>query len=380
MTARIAFYCNLMGWPKASSGGVRQWVLAIANELAARGHAVDVLTIAPPQRFRDEPALDPRVGRVVLGPRGRAASRALDRYVSEHPGVRVVAALNAFNLRAARLKRTFGDRVSVTLTQHEHVTGDGQAWRPAWVQSLLRLAIRRNFAWADHVVAVSTAVADDLRDRHGVAPDRLRVIFNPAFVRSMHGPGLAAGTPANEHRRLIVAVGRLHPVKGFDVLLDAFSILRDALPARLLILGEGRSRAVLERQVRRLGLGPDVAMPGRVDDVQGWLSRSDLFVLSSRSEGFGNVLVEAMCAGTRIVSTNCPGGPAEILAQGRYGRLVPAGDPAALAAAMLAALAEGRPSPDALRERAEQFSTQQAVDRFLDMWEGARGQLVSRPP
>ena len=125
---RVAFYCNLMGWPKRSGGGVRQWVLALANGLVERGVAVDVLTEAPAARFVDEPLLDERVGRVVLGRRGWLARRRLRRYVLDHPGVRLVAALNDFNIAAARLKARLGARAHVTITQHENLSGDG-SWR-----------------------------------------------------------------------------------------------------------------------------------------------------------------------------------------------------------------------------------------------------------
>ncbi len=367
---RIAFYCNLMGWPKKSAGGVRQWVLALANRLVERGHEVDVLTEAPEVRFQYEPRLDPRVGRVVLGRRGRGATRQLRDYLQQHPGVRLVGALNEFNLRAARLKPQFGAQVQVMLTQHENLSGDG-VWRARLKYWWTRRAVRRNFPLADAVVCVSRGVADDLHQQFGVPAAQLHPIYNPAFSESF----LQAATAEVEHPWLrdktapvVIAVGRLHPVKGFDDLLRAFALLLRQRDARLIILGEGRVRAELEAQVRALGLQQQVAIPGRVDNVPAWMARSDLFALSSRSEGFGNALVEALAAGLRIVSTRCPSGPAEILEDGRWGELVPVGDVDAFAAAMARQLDAPPPDREALIDRARAFSLDAALDQYLALW------------
>jgi glycosyltransferase involved in cell wall biosynthesis len=370
---RIAFYCNLMGWPKPSSGGVRQWVLALANGLVARGYTVDVLTESPQRYFKDEPLLDARVGRVVLGRRGLIATHNLRRYVRQHPGVRLVGALNDFNLRAAALKPGFGGNAHVMVTQHENLSGDA-VWRKALKYRWTTRAITREFNRADAVVGVSNGVVSDLRDRFGVRSELLHAIYNPAFSESFL---LHAKTPV-EHPWLndptvpvIIAVGRLHPVKGFDDLLTAFAKLRRTRDARLIILGEGRVRAELEAQVKRLGLSSNAILPGRVENVAAWMSRASLFALSSHAEGFGNALVEALACGLRIVSTRCPSGPAEILEQGRWGRLVPVRDTDAFAQAMDEALQAPPPDRYALLQRARDFSLDQALDQYLDIWNRA---------
>ena len=139
-----------MGWPKRSSGGVRQWVLTMANALVESGYVVDVLSEAPRRRFVDEPLLDARVGRVILGHRLLARFR-LDAYVRAHPGVRIVSALNHYNVEAARLKRRFKDRVHVTLTQRENLSADA-AWLSARKYGRATQGARRDFSRADAVV------------------------------------------------------------------------------------------------------------------------------------------------------------------------------------------------------------------------------------
>jgi glycosyltransferase involved in cell wall biosynthesis len=369
-TLRIAFYCNLMGWPKRSSGGVRQWVLTMANSLVDAGYVVDVLSEAPRRRFVDEPLLDPRVGRVILGHPWLARWR-LDAYVRAHPGVRVVSALNHYNVEAARLKRRFKSRVHVMLTQRENLSADA-AWLSAKKYGRATRGARRDFSQADAVVCVSQGLAQDLRDNFGVDPARLHTIYNPAYRA---GFVAAAGDPvdhpwlAQKDRPVVIAAGRLHHVKGFDDLLDAFARLRQTTDARLLILGDGKARPELEAQIRTLGLTGHVQLPGRVGTLAPWMARADLFVLSSRREGLPAVLIEALAMGMNVVATRCPSGPEEILEDGRWGRLVAVGDVPAMAEAMTQALRHPPADRDALRARAAEFSLDRALSRYLDLWQ-----------
>jgi glycosyltransferase involved in cell wall biosynthesis len=366
---RIAFYCNLMGWPKRSSGGVRQWVLTMANALVDRGHAVDVLTEAPRSRFVDEPLLDSRIGRVILGHPWLARFR-LDAYVRRHPGVRIVSALNHYNVEAARLKQRFGERVHVMLTQRENLSADA-AWLSARKYGRATRGARRDFSRADAVVCVSEGLAQDLRDNFGVDPARLHTIYNPAYRASFVS---AAGDPvdhpwlSSKDRPVVLAAGRLHHVKGFDDLLRAFARLRERTDARLLVFGEGKARPELEGLVQSLGLSAHVQLPGRVGTLAPWMARADLFVLSSRREGLPAVLIEALAIGMNVVSTRCPSGPEEILENGRWGRLVPVGDVEALADAMAQALERPPADRQPLQARAAEFSLDQALARYLELW------------
>lgn len=373
----IAFYCNLMAWPKRTEGGVRQWVLALANGFAARGYAVDVLSEAPDAEFKDEPLLDARVRRIVLG-KGLDSVRRLNRYVEAHPGVRIIAGLNYYNLRAALLKRRYGERVHVTIVQHEHLSADA-AWRSGLSQKLIGLAVRLLFNSADAVVGCSNGVADDLAAHFGVRRERLSTIYNPAYRDDF----IASATQAIDHpwlnardRPLLLAAGRLHVVKGFDVLLQALQRVRGSVDARLIILGEGKERAALEAQVQALGLQDAVSMPGRKPTIAPWMARADLYVLSSRREGLPTVLIESLASGLPVVSTRCPSGPEEILENGRHGTLVAVGDVEGLAQAILAQLRA--PASDdvrqQLRRRAAEFSLDRALDRYLEVFERpARG-------
>ena len=369
----IAFYCSLMAWPKPSSGGVRPWTLRLVNELIERGHHVDVLTEAPAKRFRDEPGLSPKAGRVILGT-GLAAKLRLAAYLHRNPGVRLVTALNRYNNWGALLKWLFGDRVRLTVTQHEHLSADAR-WKSArqfWINTR---SVRLLWKRADSVVAVSHGVADDLVRNWGVPQDRLHVIHNPAYLPSFMRN--ADRPPPHPWLRdgscpVIVSAGRLHPVKGYDDLLRAFAIVRREQPARLVILGAGPEERSLQALVKELGLNGSVALPGRVNDIAPWFAHARMFVLSSRREGFGNVLVEALAAGLPIVSTRCPSGADEILGDGRWGTLVEVGDVLAMAEAIRKTLEATTVDREELARRARHFSVDGAVDHYLALWRPQR--------
>ena len=165
---------------------------------------------------------------------------------------------------------------------------------------------------------------------------------------------------------LIVSIGRLHRQKDFPTLFTAFARLLEHRPARLLVLGKGPQLSELSKLAGELGISRHVDFPGFVDNPYAFLARARLFVQSSRHEGFGNVLVEAMACGCPVVATDCPSGPSEILENGRWGQLVPVGDPAALAEAMARAM-DAPPRRDALRDRASFFSVERAVSRYEEL-------------
>jgi glycosyltransferase involved in cell wall biosynthesis len=143
-----------------------------------------------------------------------------------------------------------------------------------------------------------------------------------------------------------------------------------------MILGDGEDRAALTALASELGVAQDVALPGFQENAAGYMARSAVFVLSSGWEGLPTVLIEALATGTRVVSTDCPSGPREILQDGRLGALVPVGDVAALARAMILALDE--PACPVPPEALHPFTREAAVDHYLGLVERARAAGSSR--
>ncbi|MBU2532978.1 MAG: glycosyltransferase [Alphaproteobacteria bacterium] len=146
------------------------------------------------------------------------------------------------------------------------------------------------------------------------------VIPNPCMALDVPPKTLQGGSR-------VVAVGRLDEQKGFDLLIEAFAMALSAVPAlTLTIFGEGPERPRLEKLIAEHGIAANVSLPGNTSAPQGWVESADIFVLSSRFEGFSNVLVEAMAAGIPSIAFDCPWSPAEIISDQRYGRLVPEKD------------------------------------------------------
>jgi glycosyltransferase involved in cell wall biosynthesis len=235
---------------------------------------------------------------------------------------------------------------------------------------IIKLA-RMFFHYADAAICISQGVAEDFIGTIGMPPEKTHVIYNPVVP-----PELEQKThdfishPWLEPDALpvILAVGRLTTAKDYPTLLHAFSIVNHKRPAHLLILGDGRERGHLDSLIKQMNLTDVVQMPGLVNNPYVYMAHVQLLVLSSKWEGFGNVLVEALACGTPVVSTDCRSGPKEILDNGRFGRLVPVGDPEALAAAILETL-QKPPDREFLKKRAQDFTLDGSVKKYISIFE-----------
>jgi glycosyltransferase involved in cell wall biosynthesis len=176
---------------------------------------------------------------------------------------------------------------------------------------------------------------------------------------------------------VILGVGRLTEQKDFSTLMRAFTCVRAKRAARLVILGEGKLREDLEDLASKLGIQADVEMPGFVENPLQYMARASVLVLSSKYEGLPGVLIQAMACGCPVVSTDCPGGSAEILDNGKYGVLVDIGDAEGMAKAILSEL-DNPTANDILRRRAEDFSVEHAVSNYLKLLDSVVGQAADR--
>jgi glycosyltransferase involved in cell wall biosynthesis len=168
---------------------------------------------------------------------------------------------------------------------------------------------------------------------------------------------------------VILAAGRLTRQKDFPTLIQAFALVRPNFAARLIILGEGRDRTILQDLIVRLSLQDWIDLPGFVTNPYAYMKQADLFVLSSRWEGSPNVLTEAMALGLPVVATDCQSGPREILQEGRLGPLVPVGDSKALSQAMLRVLQDPLPAHQ-LEEGVKKYRDVISAQRYLDIMLG----------
>lgn len=215
---------------------------------------------------------------------------------------------------------------------------DGPARAARAIETAL---VRSAYRAADCVVANSARLATRLQETLGLQRDRLRVLHNPVDFEAIHSRARELPNNAPE-RPFILSAGRLTLQKGHDQLLRAFAGSRHRDSHDLVIIGEGPERQALETLAAQLGVAQRVHFAGFVANPWAWMARAELFVLSSRWEGFPNALLEAMACGAPVLATDCSFGPGEIIEQGRNGWLVPPENCAALRDGMDALLA----SPD----------------------------------
>jgi glycosyltransferase involved in cell wall biosynthesis len=358
----IAFFL-----PTLAGGGAERVTVNLAEGMTERGYLVDLVVAKAEGAFLQE--LPPAVRLVDL-----RASRVLRSvwplasYLRRTRPRALISSMSHANVVAIWASRLARRQTPVIATVHNTMSrSTPQQGRLAGLWPHL---LRTFYPWASAVVAVSEGAADDLASTSGLPRERVRVVYNPVITPAMQAQAgqspdhawFAPGQPP-----VILGVGRLTRQKDFPTLIRAFALVRKCRTARLMILGEGEDRSRLQALVEELGLAEDVALPGFTDKATSYMSGSAVFVLSSAWEGLPTVLIEALAAGTRVVSTDCPSGPREILQNGRLGALVPVGDVPGIARAISEALEQppGSPPMDALKP----FTRAAAVENYIRLME-----------
>lgn len=237
-----------------------------------------------------------------------------------------------------------------------------------WMALLMRMAYRQ----ADKVIAVSEGVREGLMERYALSPERVVALPNASI-----DDGIFAQAEAEldnewylQLDRRIICVARFVAQKDHYTLLEAFANLPTARRTGLLLIGGGALEHEIRAKIASLNLNDRVRIVTGESNPYKWMKWADVMVLSSRWEGSPNVLIEALALGIPVVSTDCPSGPQELLAGGRYGELVPVGDARALALALARAI-DMEADPDLLKERGMEFHVERVGPEWLAELESA---------
>ena len=342
-------------------GGAERVAVNLANQLVKNGHQVKVLTVTEDGELVDE--LVPEVEFSSLSvDRMRWAPIPLARHLWKTRPDILISFMTAANVMG--IVATLMSRVSTTVIVTEHSTQSGKR----------RLSVKRDmflakyiYAFADHIVGVSEGVANDIRKWACVSSDKITCIYNPVVSEDQIDTSYELPSHQWFHDddiEVVLSVGRHTKEKDYPTLIRAYAqLLEERENVRLMLLGGGELTTEYKSLIAELGIGDEVTMPGFVTQPYPYMAHSDIFALSSRVEGLSLVLIEAMACGTPVVSTDCPNGPAEVLADAEYGELVPTEDSEALKEALNRTLTDPLPAKK-LQARAQDFSIQKATRQY----------------
>jgi glycosyltransferase involved in cell wall biosynthesis len=361
----------LLVLPSLERGGGERVMLQLARSFLAAGRDVHLAVLLGGGPLRGE--VPDAVVLHELVPAGHArgfwlAWQAFPRLISLMRSVQPGAVLSTMTgtnlLTVLACKRSHG-RARLVLREASSLVN-----APGFFK---RRAMRWLYPCANMIVAVSKGVAKDLRGL-GIPNDQIRVIHNPVDRdRLRYLAGIGPVLPGLEGAPYVTALGRLTEAKDYPTLLRAYATSQLRHSHRLVIVGEGEERAKLEVIVRQLGITERVLFSGALANPCRVLAGASLLVLSSRWEGYPNALLEALALGVPVVATDCPHGPRELLEDGRHGRLVPVGNPRALAHAMVDEC--GHPANSA-EEVIAAHDACFVASRYLDALDGVSPELA----
>lgn len=352
--------------PDLRAGGAERVSLDLAKTLSGLGHGVELVLMRAEGELLAEaeaqfPVTELGVDRV------RNVPLTLARYLRQRRPAAVLAAMWPLTVAAPLARAISGRRCVVVVSEHNALSRQYRD-RGLFHRLLLRLSLAAGHRLADARVGVSSGVAEDMSRLAWLDPGSANVIHNP--IPTPIAPSADALTHANalwgvDRGARILSVGSFKPQKDHALMLRAFARL-ELRHARLMLVGAGAGETGLRSLARDLGIDNRVVFAGFRPEPSAFYLTADLFVLSSNHEGLANVLIEALACGLPVVSTDCPFGPAEILENGRWGRLAPVGDVEALASAMREALS-AQHDREALKRRAADFAPAIAAEKYLDL-------------
>lgn len=319
---KIAFFL-----PSVRGGGAEKSIVKMCNELVTMGASVDLVLVKYEGSLLNYISdqvnvVDLKCSRSIL-----SVFKLAFYLINSNPDA-LISAMKHANIPAIlarEIAKFIGFKTKLLISERSNASKSFEN-NKSFKNNILLLSMSLLYPKADKVIGISKGVSQDLAQLLNLEPEKVHTIYNPVVNNELFT--LCNVTVEEDWFKkidhpIIIAVGRLTKAKGFDNLIKAFAKVSFKINCYLVILGEGEERESLETLIGTLSLKDKVYMPGFVNNPYKFMKHSDVFVLSSVWEGFGNVLVEAICCGCKIVSNDCPSGPKEIIESYNVGTLVP---------------------------------------------------------
>ncbi len=349
-------------------GGIERNTVRLANAFIEKGYAVDIVCLSPGDDLQS--MLDKRVRVYYLNvPRGLLAPFYIAHHLKKQRYDALLPAGDFVNVATVMAGKIAGLNIPIYVSVHRNASCSDWLYKGMrkWKWAITLKLAKFFYPLAAKCICVSEGVKQDVIKLHGLSLNKIQVIYNPIvedkdrgriYEKPVH-PWFLEDVP------VVIGCGRLCLEKHFLLLIEAIALVLKQQKVRLMILGEGGERGVIEACIREKGLGDVVWLEGQVAEPKAYMQHAALLALSSLQEGFGNVIVEAMQVGTPVVSVDCLSGPREILDRGKYGMLVENYNPEALAEAIIAMLRAPFPDAATLKRRADDFRVSVIAEQYL---------------
>lgn len=356
--------------PSLNGGGAERAAVQILNGLDADRWDRSMFLFAREGPYLADVHPSIRIAAADTQSRWRRWNALRSFIAAERPEI-VMAFLSFFSvLSAARVANTRAKVIfNLQTPMSEFLTDADYQWRRGGHKTAFSAVTRVGYGATDLIVATSQGVAKDLTSAFGVEPDRIRVIPNPVDldrVRASRGDAVDEPLLPPGDGPLIVAAGRLAEAKNYPLMIESLAALRQDVPARLCILGQGELEPALRQLIAARGLSNAVSLAGFQSNPWSYIARADVFLLTSRYEGFGNVLIEAMACGVPVVATASPG-TRDIVTNGVDGFLVEPHTADRVAAALRRVLSDAGvrgAMGEAAIDAAERFAAPHVIERY----------------
>ena len=364
MSNRVALFL-----PSLAGGGAERVLVDLAEGFAKRKQDVDLVLATAEGPYLK--SLSKNVNVVDLGTkRTLTALPRLVRYLRRNRPRAMLSTLEHANIIAVFARMLARVPTKVVIREAISTSQASIDLSPPAAFTAVNL-MKQFYPKANSIVAVSEGVASDMVETLGVKREKIEMILNPVLTERVF---TLAREPlehpwftedAKKDTPVLLTVGRLTQQKDFPTLLEAFAKVRQQRHLRLVMLGEGEDRDMLESLASDLGITEDIDMPGFVDNPFQYMANASIYILSSVAEGLPNALIQAMALGRPVVATDCPSGPREILEDGKYGKLIPMQNAGAMAKAIKQTLDE--PHTPMTEAWVKRYSAEQVINQYLDL-------------